>query len=201
MDKKDISGFVLTGGKSSRMGVEKGLMLFDGKSLVQRALETLSDVAGEVFVSANIPAYNQFSKPIISDIFQGIGPIGGIYSCLVQSSTEYNLFLSCDTPFVSSELFRFLIQHINSYSCVVPVHDDEKIEPLCGIYSKKCAETFLELIRKGNYKMMDLLNAVNYHPIRIQETLPFYNPHLFFNINTPADCIEAEQYIREKPSK
>lgn len=52
------------------MGVEKGLMLFDGKPLVQRALETLSDVAGEVFVSANIPDYNQFSKPIIPDIFR-----------------------------------------------------------------------------------------------------------------------------------
>lgn len=95
-----------------------------------------------------------------------------------------------------------MIQHIDSYSCVVPVHDDEKkCEPLCGIYSKKCAETFLELIRKRKLQDDGSVECGELSSIRIEETLPFYNPHLFFNINTPADCIEAEQYIREKPSE
>lgn len=201
INTENISGFVLTGGKSSRMGVEKGLMLFDGKSLVQRALETLSVVADEVFISANNPYYNQFSKPVIPDIVQGIGPMGGIYSCLVQSATDYNIFLSCDTPFVSSDLLLYLMREIDGHTCVVPVHDDEKVEPLCGIYSKKCADAFSEFIRKGNYKMMDVLKAVDYHPVRVDESLPFYNPHLFFNINTPTDCTRAMQYLPDNSSK
>ncbi len=201
INTENISGFVLTGGKSSRMGVEKGLMLFDGKSLVQRALETLSVVADEVFISANNPYYNQFSKPVIPDIVQGIGPMGGIYSCLVQSATDYNIFLSCDTPFVLSDLLLYLMREIDGHICVVPVHDDEKVEPLCGIYSKKCADAFSEFIRKGNYKMMDVLKAVDYHPVRVDESLSFYNPHLFFNINTPTDCTRAMQYLPDNSSK
>ena len=201
MNKKYITGFVLTGGKSSRLGVEKGLMLFDRKPLVQHVLETLSVVVGEVFISANNPDYKQFSKPIIPDIVQGIGPMGGVYSCLMQSATDYNIFLSCDTPFVPSDLFLYLIKEIDGHSCVVPVHDDEKTEPLCGIYSKQCADTFMEFISKGNYKMMDVLKAVDYHPVRVDESLPFYNNHLFFNINTPADCKLAMQNLQNNSLK
>ena len=201
MNKKYITGFVLTGGKSSRLGVEKGLMLFDRKPLVQHVLETLSVVVGEVFISTNNPDYKQFSKPIIPDIVQGIGPMGGVYSCLMQSATDYNIFLSCDTPFVPSDLFLYLIKEIDGHSCVVPVHDDEKTEPLCGIYSKQCADTFMEFISKGNYKMMDVLKAVDYHPVRVDESLPFYNNHLFFNINTPADCKLAMQYLQNNSLK
>ena len=90
MNRKGISGFVLTGGKSSRMGTDKGMLLFDRKPLVLHALETLDEVAGQTILSANDSAYNQFSHPVVKDVFRDIGPMGGIYSCLQQSVTEFN---------------------------------------------------------------------------------------------------------------
>ncbi|MBZ4674465.1 MAG: molybdenum cofactor guanylyltransferase, partial [Dysgonamonadaceae bacterium] len=134
MNRKDISGFILTGGKSSRMGTDKGMLLFDRKPLVLYALETLDEVAEQTMISANDSAYDQFSRPVVKDVFRDIGPMGGIYSCLRQSVTEFNIFLSCDTPFVPSALFVLLLQHIGNSSCALPVHDGNRIEPLCAIY-------------------------------------------------------------------
>jgi len=201
MDRRDISGFVLTGGKSSRMGTDKGMLLFDRKTLVLHAIETLDEVVLQTMISANDSVYDQFSHPMVKDLFHDIGPMGGIYSCLRQYVTEFNIFLSCDTPFVPSELFVLLLQHIGKYSCVLPVHDGNKIEPLCAIYRKNCAEIFAELIEKGCYKMRDALDRLGYASVEIDAKTSFYDRHLFFNINTLDDYKYALRYIQDEKYK
>lgn len=94
-------------------------MIFDRKPLVQHALETLDQVAGQVMISANDPVYAQFSHPVVPDAIHDIGPMGGLYSCLLRSETEFNIFLSCDTPFVPSELLALLLQEIGHHACAV----------------------------------------------------------------------------------
>jgi len=201
MNRKGISGFVLTGGKSSRMGTDKGMLLFDRKPLVLYALETLDEVAEQTMISANDSAYDQFSRPVVKDVFCDIGPMGGIYSCLRQSVTEFNIFLSCDTPFVPSALFVLLLQHIGNYACALPVHDGNRIEPLCAIYRKSCVETFAELIEKGCYKMHDAMNRFGYAAVEIDNRSTFYDRHLFFNINTLDDYKFAFRYIEDQKYK
>ncbi|MDY0253172.1 MAG: NTP transferase domain-containing protein [Tenuifilaceae bacterium] len=68
MDRRDISGFVLTGGKSSRMGTDKGMLLFDRKTLVLHAIETLDEVVLQTMISANDSVYDQFSHPMVKDL-------------------------------------------------------------------------------------------------------------------------------------
>jgi molybdopterin-guanine dinucleotide biosynthesis protein A len=201
MNRKGISGFVLTGGKSSRMGTDKGMLLFDRKPLVLYALETLDEVAEQTMISANDSAYDQFSRPVVKDLFRDIGPMGGIYSCLRQSVTEFNIFLSCDTPFVPSALFVLLLQHIGDYACALPVHDGNRIEPLCAIYRKSCVETFAELIEKGCYKMHDAVNRIGYAAVEIDNRSKFYDRHVFFNINTLDDYKFAFRYIEDQKYK
>ena len=201
MNRKGISGFVLTGGKSSRMGTDKGMLLFDRKPLVLYALETLDEVAEQTMISANDSAYDQFSRPVVKDLFRDIGPMGGIYSCLRQSVTEFNIFLSCDTPFVPSALFVLLLQHIGDYACALPVHDGNRIEPLCAIYRKSCVETFAELIEKGCYKMHDAVNRIGYAAVEIDNRSTFYDRHVFFNINTLDDYKFAFRYIEDQKYK
>ena len=201
MDKKSVSGFVLTGGKSSRMGEDKGLMIFDRKPLVQHALETLDQVAGQVMISANDSVYAQFSHPVVPDAIHDIGPMGGLYSCLLRSETEFNIFLSCDTPFVPSELLALLLQEIGHHACAVPVHDNGKMEPLCAVYRKKCWETFAELINEGRYKVHEALDRLGYAEVKIDKNTPFYDNLLFFNINTPADYNHALQYIESRRNR
>lgn len=200
-DKKNISGFVLTGGKSSRMGSDKGLMPFDRKPLVLHALETLDEVAGQVMISANDAVYGQFSHLVVPDVVHDIGPIGGIYSCLRQSATEFNIFLPCDTPFVPSDLFVLLLQHIGDHPCAVPVHDGNKMEPLCAVYRKSCLETFAEFIEKGCYKVHDALARLGYAEVKIDETTPFYDNLMFFNLNTLPDYHYAFQYIEDRKKR
>ena len=199
MDKQNISGFVLTGGKSSRMGSDKGLMPFDRKPLVLHALETLEEVAGQVMISANDAVYRQFSHPVVPDVVHDIGPMGGIYSCLLQSATEFNIFLPCDMPFVPSDLFVLLLQHIGDYPCAVPVHEGNKPEPLCAVYRKSCMKRceFIE----GCYKVLDALARLGYAAVKIDETTPFYGNHLFFNLNTLPDYHHALQYIENRKKR
>jgi molybdopterin-guanine dinucleotide biosynthesis protein A len=200
-DKKNISGFVLTGGKSSRMGSDKGLMPFDRKPLVLHALETLDEVAEQVMISANDAVYSQFSLPVVPDVVHDIGPMGGIYSCLRQSATEFNIFLPCDTPFVPPDLFILLLQHIGDHPCAVPVHDDNKMEPLCAVYRKSCLETFAEFIEKGCYKVHDALARLGYAAVKIDETTPFYDNLMFFNLNTLPDYHYALHYIENRKKR
>lgn len=104
--KDEITGIILAGGKSSRMGKDKGLCDFKGKALVSYAIETLRPLCGNLMISANYfpEKYAEFDLPVIADEVKNIGPMGGILSCLKQSHTQHNLVLSCDTPFVTTDV-------------------------------------------------------------------------------------------------
>ena len=86
--KKEITGIVLAGGKSSRMGQEKGLAEFDGKPMIAYALEALAPLCTEILISSNSNAYNHLGYRVVPDIIANSGPMGGIYSCMLQSQLE-----------------------------------------------------------------------------------------------------------------
>jgi molybdopterin-guanine dinucleotide biosynthesis protein A len=172
-----------------------------GRQLLRNPLQHIhstDEVVLQTMISTNDSVYDQFSHPVVIDVFHDIGPMGGIYSCLRQSVAEFNIFLLCNTPFVPSELFVLLLQHIGNSSCALPVHDGNRIEPLCAIYRKNCAEIFAELIEKGCYKMRDAVDRLGYAAVEIDNRRTFYDRHLFFNINTLDDYKFALQYIEDK---
>ncbi|MCF8227501.1 MAG: molybdenum cofactor guanylyltransferase [Bacteroidales bacterium] len=194
--KNQITGIILAGGQSRRMGMEKGLVELNGKPLIEYAIDVMKKVAGKILISSNGKAYDKYALEVVQDIIPDSGPMGGIYSCLYHSSADYNLVLSCDTPFVGPDLYDYLVQKAVGKDCVVPWHGGEHYEPLCALYQKKLTKVFLEFIRQGNYKIPDLLNAVKLCRIPINKNLSFYDEDLFFNINSREDLYKAGLKLR-----
>lgn len=178
---KGITGVVMAGGKSSRMGSDKGLVEFDGKPLVQYAIDSLKSVCDNVLISTRNPAYSQFGLPLIADEIPDCGPIGGIYSALKASTTDQILVLACDMPFVTSETLLKLLAQNNCFECIVP-RVAGKLEPLCSIYLKSLLCVIERNIRNGNFALNQLIMESNYCLIDFDEIVADFK-----NFNTLDD--------------
>jgi len=189
----EITGIVLSGGKSRRMGKEKGLCHFRGKALITFAIDTLKPLCKTLIISANnkIDQYDLLEYPVISDDIPDTGPIGGLYSCLKQSQSAINLVISCDTPFVTTEVYQELLKYIVDYQAVVPVHEDGLLEPITAVYHRSCLPVILQQIEKGEYKMMDLLARLNTKFVYFDTNMSDSKPSLFHNLNSPEDLLSC----------
>ncbi len=194
INREEITGIILAGGKSSRLGKDKGLCAFNGKSLVTYAVEILKPLCGELIISANhFPEkYAEFGLPVVTDEVKDIGPMGGIHACLKKSKTQHNLILSCDTPFVNTEIFRHLLKEVENFQVVCPAHETFLLEPLSAYYNTNVLGDMEEAIREEEYKMMRFFKRIRFKSVNIHEQLPFFSDYLFLNLNTPGDLEKAE---------
>jgi molybdopterin-guanine dinucleotide biosynthesis protein A len=180
---RKITGIILSGGKSSRMGKEKGLCLFKGKKLVQYAIDVLSPYCERIIIVANNKGYENLGLEVFSDEVKEIGPVGGIYTGLVHSKTEDNFILSCDMPMISQELVEYLLQNIKNKQIVVPEFGGF-FEPLCAYYRSDILQQLKKLIEERNYKLVDFIRKTDFAELRIDKQLDFFHPLLFANINS-----------------
>ncbi len=185
IDQETISGFILAGGKSRRMGTDKALMLIQDETLLARMIGLIEPFCEPIAISGQRMAYSSYKIDQIPDVFADCGPISGLFSCLKHTSTDWNLFVSVDVPFVNDELIRFLIAHIGESDCIVPRHDSG-IEPLVGLYHRKAIPKLEEMILKGDFKLMNVLSKLNTLYLDCNH-LTKKIPKLFHNLNTPDD--------------
>lgn len=198
MIKKDeLTGIILAGGKSSRMGKDKGLCKFNGRTLVSYAIETLKPLCGNLMISANhFPEkYKEFGIPVISDEIKNIGPMGGIHSCLKQSTTQHNLILSCDTPFVGTVLLKHLLGQVKNEQVVAPTHHTFLIEPLSSYYATNVLSEIEQAVNNNDYKLINLFKNIRFKSVLIDNFFSFNSDYSFLNINRPEDLESAEKVI------
>ncbi len=116
--KEKITAIILSGGKSTRMGTEKGLTKLNGKFLIEHIVDVVKKVTDEIIIVANSSDYDVFGYKVFSDINKNCGQMGGIYTGLYYSKTKKNIVLSCDIPFVSSEAVKYILDNSeNNSSC------------------------------------------------------------------------------------
>ena len=180
-DRNDLTGIVLAGGKSSRMGSDKAFLRLGPKRLIDYSLDLMQAITGRVMISANGNGYDDFSVPVIKDNYADIGPLGGVEACLRISETLDNLFIPCDTPFLTVGFWTHLLSFANDFDVVVPVSDDGKVEPLTGYYSRKVLPQIVVQIENGDYKVQNLLKLVR------TKCLAVDNQSVLTNFNTPRD--------------
>ncbi len=180
-----ITGIILAGGKSTRMGIDKTLLQLNGQTLLGRSIELIQPFCDSLLISSNNPAHKKLGLKTIPDEIYDCGPIGGIYSCLKQSETDWNFVISVDSVFVEPEFVHFLISEIEDFDAVVPIHSKGK-EPLIALYHKNSLAEIEKMIQYGNFKMHNLLNFLNIKWIDSQNWVDKY-PKLFYNINRPED--------------
>lgn len=185
----EITGIILAGGKSTRMGTDKALLQINGKTLLENAIEICMPVCSEILISSNNPEHQKLGIQIIPDEIKDCGPMGGIYSCLKVSETSWNLVLSTDAIYVEPLFISFLINHSGDFDAVVPIHSKGK-EPLIALYNKSSLPIIKEHIAKGNFKMVDLLSEINTRWINSENWIQ-KTPNIFQNINSPTDLNQA----------
>ncbi len=190
MKKKGTTGIILAGGKSIRMGTNKALLNFQGKPLIEYTLNLLTDVCENIIISANDPMVYSFLKnPVTPDEKKGLGPIGGIYTCLKNSSSSKNFVFACDMPFVTGELIKYLLNYKSKADFIVPSLNGEKVEPLCAVYNKSVYNALKTMIDENNLKMQNLRFYCKTEIIHINKKMNFYHGKLFHNINTKQDLL------------
>lgn len=196
--KEALTGIILAGGKSRRMGMEKGLVDFRGQPLILWAVSVLKEACAEILISSNSDCYDYFGFKVVPDLHHDSGPMGGIFSCLIESKNRKNLVISCDMPFVSSAIFDHLVNQIGDAWICVPWYENDHYEPLCGLYLKDSLQDMKGFMDDKNYKLPELFSITNFKAAGINNIFPPLPPYYFMNINNPSDLKSARQILINK---
>lgn len=184
---------ILSGGKNTRMnGKTKAFLSLDGYRFIDNILLASSDYKEKIISCNDISKYLEFKDvKLVVDKFKEIGPIGGIYSALKETTLDEALVVAGDMPFLNKEILNFLGNYKFNEEVLVPVTNG-KVQPLCSIYKKKVLETILKMIEEKDYKLKNLLNRLNVKYIDIE------NGENFSNINT---VYEYEKILNKEKSE
>jgi len=155
-----VGVIILAGGKSSRMGTDKGLIKVNNKCLIEYVIDACLPLSDNILIISNQKEYQQFNFPVHADLIKDKGPLGGIYTGLSHSEYDHNVILSCDTPMVKTSTLKRLLDALRpEINAVVPTYED-KVHPLMGGYHKNILPTVGRQIVANQLKLMDLLNLI-----------------------------------------
>jgi molybdenum cofactor guanylyltransferase len=194
-----VGGFVLAGGKSSRMGVDKALLEIDGVSLIGRAARLLQSVTSDPTIIGSTSLYKSVGTPVVADDWLGHGPLGGMATALRVSRTPWNLIIACDLPYLTKAWLDFLIERAlkSTADAVVPMNERGP-EPLCAMYHKNAENRVRSAVEGGVHKVTDSFARLRVDYVEPQEWKAFASDGLLFkNVNSPADYEEAKARISE----
>lgn len=180
-----ISGFILAGGKSRRMGTDKALLKFQEEPLLLHMIKSIEPFCDNLAISGQNSDYSAFGIDMVPDLYSDCGPIAGIFSALKYSVSDWNLLVSVDVPFVNDELFLFLISNIGEFDCIIPLHTSG-VEPLVALYNRRTLPVIEEMIDSGDYRLTNLLSKINTRHVDCNHLIKKY-PRLFMNINRMED--------------
>jgi molybdenum cofactor guanylyltransferase len=194
MDREAITGFVLAGGKSTRMGRDKAGLSLGGRTLLETALEAARAAAGEVFILGSPELYDGYG-PVIPDVFPGCGPLGGIHAALARTKTEFNLIIGVDTPFLSPGLLGYIVDRaLEARVSVTAPEIAGYPQPLCAVYSRDFLTVAEQALKAGKYKIVPLFPRERTLLIAEAELKRFaFTAEMFENLNTPEDLERARR--------
>jgi len=185
-----LSGFVLAGGESRRMGQPKHWLVLGGETLLDRQVRLLRSVCHSVAVIGLPEGLSRADVPFMADAIPGRGPVGGIYTGLLRTRTEFNLFLGCDLPFVTARFLDYLARRAAQGGAVAtaPEMPAGGVQPLCAVYRRAALAAVRANLEAGQNKAQTLVGRLRSAVIPWQEiACAGYSPRIFANINTPAD--------------
>ncbi len=194
----DISGIILAGGKSIRLGHDKILEKVGNASLLEQVISRLDSLTRDIIIVTAeertfLPLAGHPKIRITSDIIPGQGSLGGIYTGLVRSDTFYNLVVAADMPFLNEPLLKYMIEVADGFDFVLP-RVRSYYEPLHAIYSRNCIAPIEAIFQRGRKVIIDLFDHVKVRFIEAEEIERFDPEHLsFFNVNTKEDLERARR--------
>jgi molybdopterin-guanine dinucleotide biosynthesis protein A len=199
-----LTGLVLSGGESSRMGQEKGLVNLNGDPMVSYVVNSMLDLVDEIIISvakgraALYDEYSEIGFDIVEDNEPGFGPIQGVVSAMRKMRGDYVLVGPCDTPFLKQEICKLVLSKAEGRDGAVPMVKG-MYEPLHGAYRKDTAlKAFEEVLAKGAGRLVDVYDRLDIAKVE-EDELRAVDPELdsFWNLNEPDDLVRAEIKLRE----
>lgn len=199
-------GLILAGGRSSRIGTDKALILLGGKPIITYVYEALAEICQEIVVatkpSAKVKRYWHVlpsSVRVVYDLNERQTPLVGILSGLASLNRQYAVIIACDMPFVKVDVIRYLLKLGEGFDVAVPIWPDGSVEPLFAVYNVyRAREGFERALRNGvssPRKALEMMSRINYVPV---EDLKNFDPKMLslFNVDTKADLKLAHALMR-----
>jgi molybdopterin-guanine dinucleotide biosynthesis protein A len=153
------AGFVLVGGRSSRMGRDKATLPLAGGTLAGSIAARVAEAALTVTLVGSPQLYGALGYRVIPDLIPGSGPLGAVYTALQDTAADWNLIVACDMPDVTVALFEdlFAVAERSGADCVAPGRADS-LHPLCAVYHRRCAPKAADAIHRNFLKMHDFVS-------------------------------------------
>lgn len=193
-----VTGFILAGGKSSRMGCDKSFLVLGGRTLLERAIELVRSVSAEVRIVGASTRFLSFGT-VVNDVFPERGPLGGIHAALASSCNELNLVVGVDLPFLEGRFLSYLVAEAQNSQAVVTVpRIGNQFQPLCAVYRKAFLAPAEVALSAGRNKVDALFSEIALRVIDDNElTLQGHKGLMFSNLNTPQDW----EWVQRENSK
>jgi FdhD protein len=186
-----VSGVILAGGKSSRMGSNKALLPYRGGRFVEAIHRQLAEIFPEVLMVTSSPQQYEFLPcRKVPDLHEGMGVLAGIHSGLFHSSNPAIFVVACDMPYLVEDLIRHLAGRADAGGVLIP-ESPGGLEPLHAVYGTGCLAAIEATLLSGQRRIVSFFDRVNVSRMN-QEQVALFDPAFvsFININTPGDYFE-----------
>jgi molybdopterin-guanine dinucleotide biosynthesis protein A len=183
-----MTGIILSGGRSRRMGENKAFLRVNGERLIDRTVRFFRAVFSDVVIVTSTPLdYLDQPVAVVTDILPEKGALGGIYTGLFFAAHEKAFVAACDMPFLNTAFMEYLISRADGYDIVVP-ETPAGLQPLNAIYARRCLPAIRRLLDRNRLKIIGFYPG---HPLLKIPTamIRSFDPEerMFMNINTPED--------------
>lgn len=199
------AGFVLTGGRSSRMGRDKALLELAGRPLALRTADTLRSLVDQVVLVGAPERYAHLGLPVLADRVAGKGPLAGMVTALAATAHEWNLVLACDLPYMETRALEVLLHLVAStpnVDAIVPRMEEgwprlrRGWQPLCAVYHRRCLPAFERVLDSDHPKIARAFGDLRVRAVAAAELERFaLSARMFKNMNTPEDYEEARRTL------
>ncbi len=187
-----MTGIVLSGGESRRMGTNKAFLCLEGQPLIEHILRIMRSLFPRIIIVTNTPmAYVSYGVDVVADAVHKRGPLTGIYSGLLASSDEHNFVVACDMPFLNAGLLSYMAGLVGRYDIVAPSIRG-LLEPLHAIYARKLLPVIEDRLQKNEQQIQGIYEGAMVRYVTETE-IDRYDPERrsFVNLNTPKEYEEA----------
>ena len=206
---ESVDGIILAGGQSRRMGLNKALVEFHGQTLIERTIETLRSICGEIVIVVNEPAaYAQLGATTVPDSVPDFGPLAGLHAGLSAMRAELGLVVAVDMPFLSPNLLRAMIAAAHTWDAVIPAlaaglsadairrsrAKDLDLHPLHAVYRRTCLPSIQAAIDRDDRRLNAFFNDVRVRYFGADE-IRAHDPELrsLINVNDPDELAQARR--------
>jgi len=191
-----LTAIVLCGGRSTRMGRDKGALPFGGETMLERVVRIVRGIADDVIVVARQDQSTPDGVRVIHDPIEDQGPLAGIAAGLAASTTDLNVVVACDMPQIRPAVLQRLADAIGEHDACVAVAGGHA-SALCGIYRSRVAGEAERLLASGERRVMRLLDAVQTKRVDAAE-LRDIDPELetFVSCDTPEAYSQLNAKLR-----